>query len=90
MASKRRNQLSIALDILNVCIDGATKTRIVRRANLNFLRVYPYLISLMSKGLIEETAENSKVVYKTTLKGRELKKRFEQSRAVMEEINSCV
>jgi len=90
MASKRRNQVSIALDILNACVDGATKTKVVHRANLNFLTVYPYLINLINKGLIEEIVENSRVVYKTTLKGLEFRKKFAQAQAVMEEIDSCV
>jgi predicted transcriptional regulator len=45
MASKRRNQISIASDILNACVDGATKAKIVHQANLNFSTVYPYLWS---------------------------------------------
>ncbi len=89
MASRRRNQISIVSDILNACADGATKAKIVHQANLNFSTVCPYLISLINKGLIEEIAGNSKVMYKTTLKGLELKKKFEQSRNVMDEINSC-
>jgi predicted transcriptional regulator len=90
MASKRRNQISIVSDILNTCVEGATKAKIVHQANLNFSTVYPYLINLINKGLIEEIAENSKVLYKTTLKGLEFKRKIEQTRTVMDEINSCV
>jgi Predicted transcriptional regulator len=65
---KRRGRLEIIADILSVAKDGAKKTEIVYRANLNFNRVENYLPYLAEKELIEDTAEGG---YKTTEKGNE-------------------
>ena len=79
MASrKRRTNDLIASEILNLCMKGASKTRIVYQANLNFLAAKPYLDNFTSKGLLEVIPQGSRVVYKTTSKGLELKERFEE------------
>jgi predicted transcriptional regulator len=84
--AKRRSRLSVASSILNVCSNGAAKTKIVYLANLNFMSVSPYLEILKNKGLLEEISNGSGVVYRTTPKGLEWRKRFEQSRTLLEEI----
>lgn len=48
-------------------MEGAKKTGIAYRANLNFKRVGEYLPYLLEKGLIENTGRE----YKTTEKGKE-------------------
>lgn len=88
MATKRRSNIFIALNILNACLNGASKTRVVHQANLNFLTVGPYLNNLINRGLIEEVPKGAKVVYKTTLKGLEWKKKFDQSVNLLEEIEA--
>jgi predicted transcriptional regulator len=85
MAS-RRSKVSIVSEILTACMGGATKNRIVHQANLNFSTVCPYLDNLINKGLIEEVGEGTKTIYKITPKGLGLKKKFEQSRTVVDEI----
>lgn len=49
----RRNDLDICADILLVAREGARKTQIVYKANLNFMIVKKYLERLISKGLLE-------------------------------------
>jgi len=42
----------IISQILDICIDGASKTKIVYQANLNFRIINPYLDLLTKNGLI--------------------------------------
>ncbi len=88
MAAKRRSNITIAMDILNTCINGASKTKIVYQANLNFSTVCPYLNNLINKGLIEEFIKDSRIMYKITPKGLEWKKKFDQSVSLLEEIQA--
>ena len=67
---RRRDKAEIIASILNVCISGSNKTRIVYQANLNFRTINPYLNLLEQNGLIEIT-KNKMVFYKTTEKGKE-------------------
>ena len=39
----RRGEVEIIRDVLEVCLNGANKTRVVYGANLNFTRVDKYL-----------------------------------------------
>ncbi len=84
--ARRRNQVTIALNILDVCSTGATKSKIECQANLNSLTVNPYLEILKNNGLLEETPKGSKVIYRTTPKGLEWRKRLKQSVTLLEEI----
>lgn len=62
------------LDILRITQDGATKTEIVYRANLNFLMAERYLSSLVKSGLAYVQPGYATRFYKTTEKGRNLMK----------------
>jgi len=69
--SRRRSRLEVVADILTEALNGANKTRIMYRANLNFLRFDGYFSELLDKELIvEENASDGKAVYRTTDKGR--------------------
>lgn len=73
----KRSRHAIISQILEVCCNGASKTRIVYQANLNFRTVDPYIKLLITKGLIE--SENGKtILYKTTNKGLRLRESFKQ------------
>jgi predicted transcriptional regulator len=48
----RRSRPQIISEILEICRNGANKTRIVYQANLNFRTVNPYLKILIEKNLI--------------------------------------
>lgn len=68
MVGKKRSKDLVIAQILQVCIQGANKTRIVYLVNLNFRTIVPYLDSLVGNGLLSiEPGEIS--VYKTTQKG---------------------
>jgi predicted transcriptional regulator len=69
MKMKRsRSRDEIIAQILNVCKNAASKTRVVYQANLNFRTVNPYLDTLVGGNLIEVSRDRN-TIYKTTQKG---------------------
>jgi len=69
----RRSRFEIVGGILSLTRDGARKTSIVYRANLNFNVVNKYLDLLIQEGLISLTP-GSEREFKTTEKGLEFLK----------------
>ena len=70
---RRRGRVEIMMDILDQALNGARKTKIMYRANLNFLRFERYFHELSKKGLIEVVDDpDASLVYRTTERGREL------------------
>ena len=67
----KRNREEIISQILNVCRNGAIKTRVVYQANLNFKTVEPYLDRLVKNNLLE-VQQGEKKMYETTEKGETL------------------
>jgi len=49
----RRNDLDICADLLNVARDGARKTQLVYKANLNFKIIKKYISRLSEYGFLE-------------------------------------
>ncbi len=76
MKWKRSSDMIIA-QILEACIDDASKTRIVYQCNLNFTTVNPYLDLLTNRGLIA-TSSGPRARFKTTACGLELMERLKQ------------
>jgi predicted transcriptional regulator len=74
----KRSRDMIMSKILNVCIDGACKTKIVYQANLNFRTVGPYIELLTKNGMINATTKSNLVVYETTARGLGLLDNFKQ------------
>ena len=72
MALKRSKEAVIA-DILNLCVGGASKTRIVYRTNMNFTTAGTYIDKLINIGLLQIT-NGDQTIYKTTERGREILK----------------
>jgi predicted transcriptional regulator len=66
--SRKRTNLEIRADILKIAMDGAKKSHIVYKANLNFAIIKDYLKDLSSAGLLSHPANGSKL-YTTTDKG---------------------
>jgi len=62
--SSRRNKIKIMAEILRIAKGGASKTRIVYRANLNFKVFGDYFKELEKAGLLVEDSE-----IRTTEKG---------------------
>lgn len=81
----KRSKDAIIAQVLDICIDGASKTRIVYQANLNFRTVIPYIELLTKNGLLEST-NGSLTIYTTTAKGLKLLKDFKSIQNVIPEI----
>ena len=79
---RRRNNLDIMAEVLEIARLGAKKTWIVYRANLNFKLVKEYLDELMEKRLLESDG----AIYQTTDQGLEFLeeyKNFKKFRVVV-------
>ena len=77
MFSKRRSDIEIIGDILDLSKNGAKKTEILYQSNMNFTQLQNYLAFLIEKNFVEEeTIENnsgtSRKIYVTTEKGNNL------------------
>ena len=68
--AKKRNDLEICANVLDVAREGAKKSHIVYQANLNFKVVNTYLGHLQEMGLISSSPSNVRL-FKTTSKGLE-------------------
>ena len=86
--SSKRNPNLVTAQILEICADGAGKTRVVYQANLNSVTGKQYLDNLMKKGLIEAIPDGSRYIYKTTPKGRELQEKLGQFNDMMDYLYS--
>ncbi len=73
----KRSRHIIISQILSICIAGASKTRIVYQANLNFSTVIPYIDLLTKNGLIN-VKPGPNILYQTTERGMELLEDFKQ------------
>jgi predicted transcriptional regulator len=80
MAQKRSTDQIIA-QILDVCRDGAGKTKIVYASNLNFRTVNPPLDLLLEKGLIE-ASQGDRPIYRTTQAGERAIVALQEARAI--------
>lgn len=66
--------MEIIAEILTEALNEASKTRIMYRANMNFLMINRCLSELLEKGLIvkENDPDSRAVHYRTTEKGKDL------------------
>jgi predicted transcriptional regulator len=81
----KRSRDMIVSQILDICKDGACKTRIVYQANLNFRTVNPY-IDLLAKNNFIEVRQGKNVSYKTTDKGVLLLEDFQHINSQLSEL----
>ena len=88
MRLKKRNEDLIASQILNICRNGAGKTRILYQANLNSSKVNHYLDNMKKNGFIAEVVLGSRIQYKTTQKGAELMMRIDRLQSEMDELHA--
>ncbi len=77
----------IASQILEICQNGAGKTKILYQANLNSSKVNQYLDNLVKNEFIAEIPAGNRMIYRTTTKGMELKKRIDQLQNEIDEIH---
>ncbi len=73
----KRSRNEIISQILEICKNGASKTKIVYQANLNFNSVNPYLDLLIKNDLIRVN-EGRAILYDTTPKGIRLLETIKQ------------
>ena len=64
----KRSKHVIVSQILDICKNGACKTKIVYQANLNFRTVNPYIDLLIKNNLIE-VKQGKTILYETTDRG---------------------
>jgi predicted transcriptional regulator len=88
LGTERRSVELIMSKILDICEGGAGKTKIVYQANLNSEKVDRYLERLISHGLVDKSTVGSRVIYKTTNKGTELKVKFERIHSEIRELRN--
>ena len=73
----KRSRNEIISQILEICKNGASKTKIVYQANLSFNTVNPYLDLLIKNDLIRVN-EGRAILYETTPKGIRLLESIKQ------------
>ncbi|MGD6807725.1 MAG: winged helix-turn-helix domain-containing protein [Candidatus Bathyarchaeia archaeon] len=83
---KRRDKLIIMMDILSIAAKGATKTKIMLKANLSFSQLNEYISFLLKHGLLEDKLCSRKVMYKPTVRGIEF---VERQQNVLHLISGC-
>jgi predicted transcriptional regulator len=81
---KRRDRLHIMAEVLVVARDGALKTQIMYKANLSFAQLREYLSLLLELGLLKIEKTDQKTIYKTTRKGIEYLKSYDEIRGLLE------
>lgn len=81
----KRSKEAIIAKVLEICIDGATKTAIVYQANLNFHTAVTYINLLIDKGLLEEV-DSRPITFRTTSNGTKLMEEFESIRSKIPDI----
>ncbi len=84
----RRSHNVVTSQILNVCRNGASKTRVVYKVNLNSAIGTQYLNDLLESSLIEAIPDGSRFIYKTTSKGLELQEKLGQFQCLMDQLES--
>ena len=76
----KRDKLEIARNILLICKDGARKTEIVYKANLNFKNGEVYLKWLIDREIIMKEGK----VFKITSKGAEMLSNLESASSFLD------
>ena len=86
MIRKRRDRLEVINAILDIAVEGAVKTRIMYRTNVNFRQFEDYVDTLLEAGLVEILDEERRKIYKTTEKGKTLLKRLKETSWIFNEV----
>ena len=72
MINKRRSEIGILGEILQLAQHGIKKTHIQYKANLSYVQLQAFLSFAVNKGLLEIEKGNSNGPFLTTQKGSEL------------------
>jgi predicted transcriptional regulator len=76
MLMVKRTSLEIIAEILSLCEQPQTKTRVMYRTNLSWEMVQKYLSQLQSRGLLQ--VHHSSTKYQTTRKGLKFVKKWRE------------
>ncbi len=85
LKTMKRSKEAIITKVLEICIDGATKTAIVYQANLNFHTVVTYINLLIEKEMLE-VVDSRPINYKTTSNGIKLVEELKSIQSKIPEI----
>ena len=85
---KRRDRLEVVNAILDIAIEGAVKTRIMYRTNVNFRQFEDYVDTLLGAGLVEVLDGGDRRIYKTTEKGKVLLSRLRETSWIFNEVEN--
>jgi len=88
ITSKRRSRLNIIAEILYAAINGAVKTRIMYRVNVNFVQFNDHVKCLLEAKLIRTIRRRRRTVYETTEKGRLLLHIFNEAEEMLKAASS--
>lgn len=68
---RRRNEVQILTDILNISLNGVKVTRLMYQANLSYSTLRKYLSTTIKQGLVIAINNNDgSIAYRTTEKGK--------------------
>lgn len=82
-SERRRDETTIIYDVLALAArEPATKTRIVYRCNLNFVKAQRLLDELIAASLLSEDGEEGRTRYRTTAQGASYLRQFELLRSL--------
>jgi len=68
--SNRRDYVLIVSDILSRAVKGAKKTELMYKVGLNSAQLEKYMMWLVESELLELSNQETRPVYKTTVKGK--------------------
>jgi predicted transcriptional regulator len=75
---KNRSRIEIAASMLEIAKQGVRKTQLMYLGNLSFELLQKYLNSLIQAGLIDMKSEENQYVYRTTQKGLQFLKDYQE------------
>ena len=81
--TKRRGRLNIIAEILDAAVNGTLKTRIMYRANVNFVQFNEYVKCLLEARLMRTIKRGERTIYETTEKGKLLLRRFNETEEII-------
>ncbi|VVB64723.1 Winged helix-turn-helix [uncultured archaeon] len=87
--NRKRSSEMIMECILEVCVDGASKTKIVYKSNLNSTTVNPYIDTLVENCLLE-LVQGQHAIYKTTIKGIDFMRGLKQHNDELLKLSSFI
>jgi len=86
--AKRRGRLDIIAEILDAAVNGTLKTKIMYRANVNFVQFNEYVKCLLEARLMRTIKHERRNIYKTTEKGKLLLRRFNETEEMFNTVDS--